>query len=52
MTTPSQKRANERQDQQRHPVIRLTAEAAEVITYNRREGESASACASRLIVRL
>jgi hypothetical protein len=50
MTAPSQKRANQIQDSKRHPVIRLTADAAEVVTVNRREGESASKCASRLIV--
>lgn len=50
MTTPAQKRANERQDKKRRRQLRLSDEALEVVDTNRREGESASRCASRLIL--
>lgn len=52
MTTQAQKRANQRQDEKRKALKRLqvSAEAHEVIDTNRREGESASRCASRLIL--
>lgn len=51
MTTPAQKRANQRQDEKRKALkrLQLSAEAHEVIDTNRRDGESASRCASRLI---
>lgn len=50
MTTPAQKRANQRQDAKRRRQLRLSVDALQVVDDNKRDGESASACASRLIL--